>query len=106
MENIRLPEELLPKDLKKPAAFIAEKGPDLPDYGVHTGDLVIVEQESEFTEGELSVFLYNNADKAKYRLSDKPTGNDSKHFGKIVMVLKYYCVSPLSNLVVGDSSNS
>lgn len=58
MENIRLPEELLPKNmnLKKPAAFIAEKDPSLPDYGIHTGDLVIVEQESEFTEGELSVF--------------------------------------------------
>ena len=95
MESIRLPEELLPKDLKKPAAFIAEKDPDLPDYGVHTGDLVIVEQESEFTEGELSVFLCNNADKAEYRLSDKHICKNYKHFGKIVMVLKYYCDSPL-----------
>ncbi len=95
MENIRLPEELLPKNLKKPAAFIAEKDPDLPDYGVHTGDLVIVEQESEFTEGELSVFLCNNAEKVKYRLSDKHTDNDYKHFGKIVMVLSYTSNSPL-----------
>ena len=97
MENIRLLEELLPKNLKKPAAFIAEKDPELPDYGVHTGDLVIVEKESEFIEGELSVFLCSCSDKAKYRISDKRIGKDSMHFGKIVMVLKYYYDSPLRN---------
>ena len=95
MENIRLPEELLPKNLKKPAAFIAEKNPELPDYGVHTGDLVLVEQESAFTEGELSVFICNNAGKAEYRLSDKHICKNYKHFGKIVMVLKYFQKSPL-----------
>ena len=97
MENIRLPEELLPKNLKKPAAFIAEKNPVFPDYGVHTGDLVIVEQESEFTEGELSVFLCNDSDEVSYRLSNIPICNDYKHFGKIVMVIKYYQDSPLCN---------
>ena len=98
MKNIRLPEELLPKNLKKPAAFIAEKNPELPDYGVQTGDLVLVEQESAFTEGELSVFSCNKAGKAEYRLSDKQICKNYKHFGKIVMVMKYFCGSPLSDL--------
>lgn len=89
MENIRLPDELLPKNLKKPAAFIAEKHPDLPDYGVDTGDLVIVEQDSDFNEGELSVFLCQEPGLHKYRLSDKQTSNYLKHYGKVIMVLKY-----------------
>ena len=97
MENIRLPEELLPQNLKKPAAFIAEKNPDLPDYGVHTGDLVIVEQESEFTEGELSVFMNDHFEQPKYLLSTKQVEGYTIHFGKIIMTIKYYGKSNFTN---------
>ena len=48
MENSRLPMELIPESVKYPAAVIAEKNPDLPDYGIRTGDLVIIDQEAEF----------------------------------------------------------
>ena len=95
MENIPLPEELLPKNLKKPAAFIAEKNHDLPDYGIHTGDLVIVEQDAEFVEGELSAF--QNDKDIEYQLSESSLP-DHRHFGKVVMVIQYHGRSPFIKL--------
>ena len=87
MDEIRIPEGLLPKSLKSPAAFIADKHPDLPDYGISTGDLVIIDREAGFTKGELSAFQYKK--EAKYRLS-KEKLHGYMHFGKVVMVMKYY----------------
>lgn len=94
MENIRLPEELLPKNLKKPVAFIVEKNPELPDYGIRTGDLVIIDQDARFTEGELSVFMTQNKNKPMYRISDKKIRGYNKHIGQVVMAIKYPAKSP------------
>lgn len=95
MDGIRIPEELLPKSIKSPAAFIAEKHPDLPDYGIATVDLVIIDRDADFKEDELSVFM-NDSDE-KYRLSNEPVTGYGKHLGKVVMVVKYYGDSPLKN---------
>lgn len=94
MENIRLPMELIPESVKNPAAFIAEKNPDLPDYGIRTGDLVIIDQESKFTEGELSVFMTQKKNKPMYRISDKKIRGYNKHIGRVVMAIKYPAKSP------------
>lgn len=90
MTDLRIPEFLLPKGITSPAAFIADKEPDLPDYGVASGDLVVVDTAAEFIDGELSTFLSTNG---KYRLSTEPLA-DHTHFGKVVMVVKYYGNSP------------
>ena len=90
MENIRLPMELIQESVKNP---------DLPDYGIRTGDLVIIDQDAKFTEGELSVFVRTKqkTDPHQYRVSrEKEKGY--KYFGKIAMVMKYYSNSPLNNV--------
>ena len=92
MTELHIPESLLPKGITSPAAFIAGKQPDLPDYGVATGDLVVVDTAVAFVDGELSTLL---STEGKYRLSTEPVDNHT-HFGKVVMVLKYYGNSPLS----------
>ena len=83
---------LLPKGIRAPAAFIADKKPELPDYGVDTGDLVIVDSSVNFVDGELSAF--QSKKDSGYRLS-KEKLRGYKHFGKVVMVMKYYGNSPL-----------
>lgn len=93
MDGIRIPDELLPKSLKSPIAFIADKHPDLPDYGIATGDLVIADSSVEFVNGELSVFQCTK-DKG-YRLS-KEKLRGYKHFGKVIIAIKYYGMSSLS----------
>lgn len=90
MKELAIPESLLPKGITSPAAFIAKKQPDLPDYGITTGDLVIVDTAVAFENDELSTFVDK---KGKYRLSKEPV-DGHKHFGKVVMVLKYYQNSP------------
>lgn len=90
MSDLSIPESLLPKGITSPAAFIADKQPDLPDYGVATGDLVVVDTAAGFVDGELSTFLSTNG---KYRLSTEPL-DDHTHFGKVVMVMKYFGNSP------------
>ena len=67
MDNLNIPMNLLPKGIIQPAAFIVEKNPELPDYGVDTGDLVVVDSGIEFVDGELSVF--RSEEIAGYRLS-------------------------------------
>ena len=90
MTDLRIPESLLPKGITSPAAFIADKEPDLPDYGVATGDLVVVDTAAEYVDGELSTFISAGG---RYRLSTEPVDNHT-HFGKVVMVVKYYGNSP------------
>lgn len=97
MENIRLPIELIPESVKNPAAFIAEKNPDLPDYGISSGDLVIIDQDAKFTDGELSVFMTPNENKPMYRISDKRIRGYNKHIGQVVITIKYNAKSPLSH---------
>ena len=97
MDDIRFPNELLPTGIKAPGAFIVDKQPDLPDYGVDTGDLVIVDRDAEFAEGALSVFVKNKTNRDTnphpYRVSrEKVKGY--KYFGKVAMVMKYYGNSP------------
>jgi len=92
MDEIRIPEELLPKSIKSPAAFIADKHPELPDYGIATGDIVIIDRDTDFTQNELSIFM--NASCNKYCLSDEPISGYGKHLGKVTMVVKYYGNSP------------
>lgn len=96
MENIRLPMELIPESVKNPAAFIAEKNPDLLDYGIRTGDLVIIDQDAKFIEGELSVFMTKNINKPMYRISDKRIRGYNKHIGQVVMTISYSTHSPFS----------
>ena len=91
MDEIKIPDELLPKNIKSPAAFIADKHPELPDYGIDTGDLVIVDSGMEFVKGELSAFQDNIY--GKYRLS-KEKLRGFMHFGKVVTVMKYFGKSP------------
>lgn len=67
MDSIDITNGLLPKGIKAPRAFIADKHPNLPDNGVDTGDLVIVDSGANFVNGELSVFQSKKA--AEYRLS-------------------------------------
>jgi hypothetical protein len=93
MDDIRMPDALIPKNVKSPAAFIADKRPELPDYGIASGDLVIIDREAEFAEGELSVFQSKKDD--GFRLS-KEKIRGYKHFGKVVMAVKYYGDSPFS----------
>lgn len=95
MDIIRIPKGLMPKSVKSPAAFIADKLPELLDYGIATGDIVIIDREAEFVDGELSVFM-NNSDK-KFRLLDEPESGYRTHFGKVVIVIKYYVDSPFIN---------
>ncbi len=100
MDDIRFPNELLPTEIKEPEAFIVDKQPDLPDYGVDTGDLVIVDREAKFAEGALSVFVKNKTNRDTnphpYRVSrEKVKGY--KYFGKVAMVMKYYGNSPLTS---------
>lgn len=91
MASIDIPTTLLPKGIKAPRAFIADKKPELPDYGVDTGDLVIVDSGVAFVDGELSAFQSTND--SRYRLSmEKLPGYT--HFGKVISVLKYYGKSP------------
>lgn len=93
MDNLSIPTNLLPKRIIKPAAFIANKHPDLPNNGIDTGDLVIVDSSAQFVKGELSAFQSTND--SGYRLSrEKPQGYT--HFGKVVMVVKYYESSPFT----------
>lgn len=91
MDNLSIPTNLLPKGIIKPAAFIADKHPDLPDYGIDTGDLVIIDSGIQFVNGELSAFRSKKS--AAYRLS-KEKLQGYMHFGKVVMVVKYYGESP------------
>ncbi len=91
MDSIDIPNSLLPKGIKAPRAFIADKKPELPDYGVDTGDLVIVDSDVDFVVGELSAFKRKNG--SEYRLS-KERLNEYRHFGKVITVLKYYGKSP------------
>lgn len=91
MNDISIPNALLPSGIITPRAFIADKHPDLPDYGVDTGDLVIVDSGDEFVNGELSAF--QSKKNAGYRLS-KEKLRGYTHFGKVVMVMKYYGDSP------------
>ena len=91
MDSIDIPNSLLPKGIKAPRAFIADKQPAFPDYGVDTGDLVIVDSGAKFVNGELSVFQSKKV--AEYRLS-KEELRGYTHFGKVVMVMKYYGSSP------------
>jgi hypothetical protein len=95
MDEIRIPGELLPKSVKSPAAFIADKHPDLPDYGISTGDLVIIDRDDEFVDGELSAF--QNKIDGGYRLSKKKLRGYT-HCGKVIMVLHYYGNTPLYSL--------
>lgn len=92
MDSIDIPNSLLPKGIKAPRAFIADKKPELPDYGVDTGDLVIVNSGAKFVNGELSVF--QSKKDTGYRMS-KEKLRGYKHFGKVIMVMKYYENSPL-----------
>ena len=87
MDNLSIPMSLLPKWIIHPVAFIADKNPELPDYGVNTGDIVIVDSGIEFVDGELSVL--RNEKTSGYRLSKEKLPNH-RHFGKVVMVLRYY----------------
>lgn len=87
MNDISIPNVLLPPGIIKPGAFIADKHPDMPDYGVDTGDLVIVDSRVEFVNGELSVFQRTKG--TCYRLS-KEKLRGYTHFGKVVIVIKYY----------------
>ena len=87
MDSIDIPNSLLPKGIKAPRAFIADKKPELPDYGVDTGDLVIVDSSAKFVSGELSAF--QSKKDAGYRLS-KEKLRGYTHFGKVVIVIKYY----------------
>ena len=87
MNNISIPNALLPPGIITLGAFIADKHPDLPDYGVDTGDLVIVDSGVMFVNGELSVFQKTKG--SSYRLS-KEKLRGYMHFGKVVMVIKYY----------------
>ena len=94
MDEISIPEGLLPKSIKSPAAFIADKHPDLPDYGIATGDLVIIDRDAEFVDGKLSTFMSDLND--KYRLSNELVSGYGTHLGKVVMVVKYYGDSPFN----------
>lgn len=94
MDSIDIPNSLLPKGIKAPRAFIADKKPELPDYGVNTGDLVIVDSSAKFVNGELSAF--QSKKDYGYRMS-KEKLRGYTHFGKVVMVMKYYERSPFSN---------
>lgn len=94
MNDISIPNDLLPKGIISPGAFIADKHPDLPDYGVDSGDLVIVDSGVEFVNGELSAF--QSKKDAGYRIS-KEKLRGYTHFGKVVMVMKYYEKGPFSN---------
>ena len=94
MSDISISNDFLPKGIISPGAFIADKHPDLPDYGVDTGDLVIVDSGAKFVNGELSAF--QSKKEAGYRLS-KEKLRGYIHFGKVVMVMKYYGDSPFNN---------
>lgn len=91
MNDISIPNALLPPGIITPGAFIAVKYPDLPDYGVDSGDLVIVDSGAKFVTGELSAF--QSKKDAGYRLS-KERLLGYTHFGKVVMVIKYYGRGP------------
>lgn len=100
MNDVRFPNNLLPTGINAPIAFIVDKQLDLPDYGVDTGDLVIVDREAEFAEGALMVFVKNKSNRDTnphpYRVSrEKVKGY--KYFGKVAMVMKYYGNSPLTS---------
>ena len=43
MTSINIPRELLPEGIKNPAIFFAEKRPNLPDCGIDTGDIVVID---------------------------------------------------------------
>ena len=94
MDNLSIPTNLLPKGIIEPTAFIANKHPDLPNYGIDTGDLVIVDSNAQFVKGELSAFQSTND--SGYRLSREKLQGYT-HFGKVVMVVKYYENSPFIN---------
>lgn len=87
MDNLSIPTILLPKGMINPAAFIADKHPDLPDYGIDSGDLVVVDSGVHFVKGELSAF--QSKKDSGYRLS-KEELRGYTYFGKVVMVTKYY----------------
>ena len=91
MTDINVPTSVLPKDVHHPAAFIAAKNSDLPDYGISTGDIVLVDQDSGFEKGELSVYKYTRS--PIYRISNRK--RNAEHFGKVVMVIHYYGNRPM-----------
>ncbi|WP_295093822.1 hypothetical protein [Ruminococcus sp.] len=94
MINIGIPKELMPENIKNPAVFIAEKRLDFPNYGIDTGDLVIIDLDAEFVKGEISVF--KNSRLPIYRISDKKILGYSEHLGKVAMLIKYYGNSPIN----------
>lgn len=99
-QDLSVPAALLPSTLRSPIAFIVDKQPELPDYGVDTGDLVIIDCDAEFTDGALSVFVKNKSNRDTnphpYRVSrEKVKGY--KYFGKVAMIMKYYGNSPLTS---------
>lgn len=55
---------------------------------------MIVDSRAQFVKGELSAFQRTND--SEYRLSRKKL-HGYTHFGKVVMVMKYYEGSPFSN---------
>jgi hypothetical protein len=95
LNDISIPNALLPPGIISPGAFIADKHPDLPDYGVDTGDLVIVDSGANFVNGELSAF--QSKKDSGYHLSKEKLRGYS-HFGKVVMVMKYYGSSPFPKI--------
>ncbi len=94
MFNINIPRELMPKNIKNPAVFIAEKHLVFPNYGIDTGDLVIIDLDADFVNGEVSVF--KNSRLPIYRISDKKIMGYSVHLGKVAMLIKYYGNSPIN----------
>ena len=91
MNSVLIPYSLLPKGIKKAVVFTADKNPNLPDYGIDTGDLVVVDTETEFVDGELSVFQCEKL--SGFRLS-KEMLPDHEYFGRVAMVMNYYRDSP------------
>ncbi len=94
MNDIRISTDLLPKSIITPVAFIAENHPGLHNYGVDTGDLVIVDSGVKFVNGALSAF--KSKKDFGYRLS-KEKLRGYTHFGKVVIAMKYYGVNPSFN---------
>ena len=95
MTSINIPRELLPEGIKNPAIFFAEKRPNLPDCGIDTGDIVVIDLDAVFVNGEISVF--KNSRLPIYRISNKRTRCYSEHLGKVAMVIKYYGNSPINS---------
>ena len=93
MDSIDIPNSLLPKGIKAPRAFIADKQPAFPDYGVDTGDWVIVDSGDKFVNGELSVFQSKKV--AEYRLSKEELRGykTNRDHSVIFEIASKYCIS-------------